>query len=108
MDLYRREKTMRIAVPHNTSKEAARTKITERVKHLLNQFGDKADDISHEWAGDTMKFRGKARGMTVEGTVEVTDADVVIDGKLPLLAKPFESRIKHTIERETESMFGKA
>ena len=29
----------------------------------------------------------------------------IVDGKLPLIAKPFESRIKSTIEREAEAMF---
>jgi hypothetical protein len=31
--------------------------------------------------------------------------EVIIDRKLPLLAKLFESRIRHTVEREAESMF---
>src|SRR5204862_2930474 len=39
------------------------------------------------------------------GTLEVTDAAVVIDVKLPLLAKPFESRIRQTVERELEALF---
>lgn len=96
---------MRIAVEHNTTREAARKRVEERLGQLLGQFGEKADDVQHEWSGDTLRFRGKAKGLTVEGTLEVTDAAVVIDGKLPLIAKPFEGRIREAVAREADSMF---
>jgi hypothetical protein len=96
---------MRIAVPHNTSKDIARRKVEERLGALLGQFGDRAEEMSHEWAGDLLRFKGKARGLTVEGTVEITDAAVIIDGKLPLIAKPFESRIRQAVEREADQIF---
>ncbi len=96
---------MRIAVPHNTSKDVARRKVEDRLGQLLGQFGDRADELAHEWSGDTLRFKGKARGLTVEGTVEITDAAVIIDGKLPLIAKPFESRIRQAVEREADQIF---
>jgi hypothetical protein len=96
---------MRIAVPHNTSPDRARQIVERKLHGLLAQFGDRADEIDHHWIGDTLRFKGKARGFTVEGTIEITPSDVIIDGKLPLLAKPFESRIRQTVEREAEAMF---
>jgi hypothetical protein len=96
---------MRIAVTHNTSRENARKKVEQRLSHLLSQFGGKADEIEHAWTGDTLRFKGKARGLSVEGTVEVTDAAVVIDGKLPLIAKPFEGRIREAVQKEADAMF---
>jgi putative polyhydroxyalkanoate system protein len=96
---------MRIAVNHNTSRTNARNKVEQKIDQLLSQFGGKADEIAHEWQGDTLKFKGKARGLTVEGTVEVTDAAVVIDGKLPLIAKPFEGKIREAVEKEAAAMF---
>lgn len=96
---------MRIDVPHNTSKEIARTKVESRLNQLLAKFGGQADDMEHSWFGDTLRFKGKAKGMAVEGTVEITDAAVVIDGKLPMLARMFEGKIRHAVEREAESMF---
>ena len=99
---------MRIAVPHNTTKQNARVTVERKLGQLLSQFGEQADDVQHEWSGDMLRFKGKARGFTVEGTVEITEAAVVIDGKLPLLAKPFEGRIRQTVEREAEMMFRRA
>lgn len=96
---------MRIAVPHNTTKDRARQIIEQRIGDLTRQFGHQADDLQQDWFGDTLRFKGKARGLTLEGSVEVTDQVVIIDGKLPLIAKPFEGRIRQTVESEAERMF---
>ena len=96
---------MRIAVPHHTSKENARRRVEWRLDQLLAQFGGRADEIEHEWLGDTLRFKGKARGLSVEGTVEVTDSEVIVDGKLPLMARMFEGRIRQAVEREADAMF---
>lgn len=96
---------MRIAVPHNTTKENARRKVEERLGQLLSQFGGHAEDVSHEWIGDTLEFKGKAKGLALKGRAEVTEAAVIIDAKLPLIAMPFEGRIREAVQKEADSMF---
>lgn len=96
---------MRIAVPHNTTRDKARKLIEQKMTALQTQYGHYANDIDHQWQGDTLHFGFKAKGINGKGTVEITDSDVIIDGKLPLIAKPFESRIRSTVEREAEQMF---
>ena len=96
---------MRVTVPHNTTKAAARQKVEKRLDDLQRQYGHYASHIQKNWQGDRLDFEVKARGFTGKGTVEVTDTEVIIDGKLPLIARPFEPRIKNTIEREAEAMF---
>lgn len=96
---------MRIAVPHNTSKDMARNRVEQRLGQLLGQFGHHAEDLEHEWSGDMLRFKGKARGLSVDGTVEITDAAVIIDAKLPFIAKPFEGRIRQAVEKEAAAMF---
>lgn len=96
---------MRIAVPHKTTKAKARRVIEERIANAQQQYGHSIDAANYEWSGDLLSFQFKAKGITGKGTVEITDTEVIIDGKLPLIARPFESRIRSTVERETESMF---
>ena len=96
---------MNIAVPHNTTQAEARKRVEAKIAELLSQFGDRAEDLSHEWSGDTLRFRGKARGLKVEGTVEVTDREVIFESKLPLIAKPFEPKIRHAVVQEAEKIF---
>jgi len=96
---------MRIALPHHTSKAAARKKVEERLGQLLGQFGSRADEIDHSWSGDTLSFKGKAKGLKVEGTIDVTDTEIVLHAKLPFMAIPFEGKIRHAVEKEAGSMF---
>ena len=96
---------MRISVPHNTTREEARRKIEQRLSNLEGQYGHYASDIDKNWEGDRLNFNVKAKGMSGSGWLEITDTEVIVDGKLPLMARPFESRIKSTIEREAEQMF---
>lgn len=96
---------MRIAVPHHTTRTNARTTIEQKLTALLNQFGGKVEDLQHQWTGDTLEFKGKARGFHVQGSVEVTDQEIILEGKLPLMALPFEPKIKEAVKREAENMF---
>ncbi|HEX2834857.1 MAG TPA: polyhydroxyalkanoic acid system family protein [Thermoanaerobaculia bacterium] len=96
---------MRIAVPHNTTRDAARKRVEQKIDQLLSQFGGRAEEIKHEWAGDTLRFKGRARGFSVEGTVEITDAAVILDSKLPFIAMPFEGKIRQAVEREADALF---
>jgi putative polyhydroxyalkanoate system protein len=96
---------MRIAVPHNTTKEKARQIVEARIEDLQRQYGHYTSDLEKSWDGDRLDFSVKAKGFHGKGTVEITNTDVIIDGKLPLIAKPFEPRIRSTVEREAEQMF---
>ena len=96
---------MRIVIPHHTDRISARRRIDARLQDLLGQHGHYLSDINQHWEGDRLVFSGSAKGFKANGSVEVTDTDVIVDGKLPLIAKPFESRIKSTIEREAEAIF---
>jgi hypothetical protein len=96
---------MRIIVPHRTDKDTARRKVNERIAQLVAQYGHYLSESEQRWDGDRLLFSASARGFKTNGIVEITDSEVIIDGKLPLLAKPFESRVKSTIEREASAMF---
>jgi predicted metal-dependent hydrolase len=96
---------MRISVPHRIDKATARKRIEERLHQMLGTYGHYLSEIEHRWEGDRLIFSGKAKGMKANGTVDITDNEVIIDGKLPLLARPFEPRIKSTIEKEAKTIF---
>ena len=99
---------MRIAVPHFTTPDKARKVVEERLRGLERQYGNYASDLEHQWQGNTLHFGFKAKGISGRGTVEITETEIILHGKLPLIAKPFESRIRSTVEREAESMFRRA
>lgn len=96
---------MRINVPHQTTQSIARERVERHLGDLLAQHGHRAQNLEHEWSGNTVRFKGKANGLALEGSVEVTDQEIIIDAKLPLIAKPFEGKIRAAIEKEADSMF---
>jgi putative polyhydroxyalkanoate system protein len=96
---------MRIAVPHFTTQQEARKRVEARLDDLVAQFGHNADERQHEWTGDTLRFKGKAKGLKVEGTLEITPAEVIIDAKLPFIANMFEGRIRSTVQKEADALF---
>ena len=96
---------MRIAISHHTTKEKARTVLEQKLSSLLAQFGSHANEVQHSWSGDTLSFNGKARGFALSGTIEVTDDEVIVDGKLPMLAIPFEPKIRAAVTKEAEQIF---
>lgn len=96
---------MRIHVPHQTTQAIARERVEQHLGHLLSTHGQHAEELEHEWAGNTVHFKGKAKGLSVQGSVEVTDQEIIVDAKLPLIAKPFEGKIRAAIEKEADSMF---
>lgn len=96
---------MKLSFPHNTTPARARKKIERLLQDLSRKNGDIVSDLEQEWDQDTLVFAFRAKGMKAKGTLDVTDEEIVLDGKLPLLALPFESRIKQQIEQEGKKLF---
>jgi hypothetical protein len=96
---------MRMTVTHHTTRENARRIIDQKIVELEGKYGHYASEIERRWTGDVLNFSFKAKGFQGKGSLEITDSEVIVDGKLPLIAKPFESRIRSTVEREGAELF---
>jgi len=72
---------MRVTVPHNTDKETARRKINERLGQIFAQYGHYLSESNHKWEGDRLVFSGVVKGFKANGSVQITDSEVIIDGK---------------------------
>ena len=96
---------MKITLPHHTDRKTARKKLEHLMKDLSKRHSDTITDLDQHWEGDQLRFSFKAKGLKASGSLEVTDEDLIVDGKLPLMALPFESKIKSAIEKEAKSLF---
>src|ERR1051326_6413248 len=96
---------MRVIVLHNTTKEEARKKIDQRLGQLLGQYGHYLSESQTNWCGYRLDFSGKAKGFSASGSVEITETEVILDGKLPLIARPFEPRMNGRFASRSETMF---
>lgn len=96
---------MEVRIPHHTTAKAARSKVESILDEASQKHAHLIQELSHQWAGDTLEFDFKAAGFKVTGSLAVTPNELVIKGKVPLFAKPFESKIVHAIEKEAKKHF---
>jgi len=99
---------MRIAIPHHTTRANAHRIIEQKLSQVEQHYGQYVSDVEQQWTGDTLTIAAKAKGFSIKGTIEITDTEVILDGKLPLMAKMFEGRIKSTVEKEGTELFRQA
>lgn len=96
---------MKLNVPHHTTRAEAKKKVRNLLSNLAEEHSDVVSDVEESWSKDRLDFGFRARGFKAKGNLEVTDDEIVLEGKLPLLAKPFEPKIKSVIEREAKKIF---
>ena len=97
---------MKISYPHNGDQADARIKLEEALDGALTKHGSKLSKEEHHWDGDTLLFSATASGVTVNGTLEVTDANIEIDVHVPLFARPFEGQAKSRIIKALDDLMG--
>lgn len=65
-----------------------------------------ADIEEERWEGDTLHFAFTTQGQRIEGQLEVTDKEFVLNAKLPLMLRMFEGRIEKMIQEQGKQMLG--
>ncbi len=88
-----------------TAADTARGEVERALPGLLQEFGSDVSEISHVWIGNSMNFSFRAGGWSIKGKINVTESNVLIEANLPLLARPFEGRIRSATERKLEQIF---
>ena len=96
---------MRIARKHNMNKTGAKARLGSVLTQLLTDFGTEASDLKSGWSGDAMDFSFGTSWGNVRGKLAVTDADVMLDVQLPLVARLIEGRIRDEAERKLREYF---
>lgn len=91
---------MRVSFAHGSDDRArVREQIESAIPKLLAEAGGRAEAVEYAWEGDTLRFSFRALGRSLRGSAAVTDTEIVVDMGLPLVARPFEGRVKsHILE----------
>ncbi len=97
---------MQIVRRHNTTKQQAKETLDAELPRLLTRFGDGLSNVATSWSDSAMKFSFRARGISFNGTLEVTEAQFVLDVGIPLLARPFQGRVETEIHKWVDDVFG--
>lgn len=93
-----------ISVPHQLPQEEA----LSRVKNLLAEVQEEQkhliDDLSEEWDGNNAKFSFNAKGFSLDGTIQVNEKDVTIQGDLPFMLSFFKGKIEEVIKNKAAAI----
>ncbi|HVT44936.1 MAG TPA: polyhydroxyalkanoic acid system family protein [Thermoanaerobaculia bacterium] len=96
---------MHIVIRHHSTPDEAKVRVEHLLHELMERDGDRVAAPQHRWVGDALLFSFRTKGFEIKGKLEVTEHDLILDGKLPFLALPFESKIRSRIEQEAERIF---
>ncbi len=92
---------MEIRYKHNKTKDEAYKAIDGFLGKLEEEYKDLIEDYSGSWnsSKDIMDFSLSARGFKISGNVQLYDNLIVLEGKLPLLAKLYQGKIESMIKK---------
>ena len=95
---------MRIEYNYDGTRDHACQQIDTLLASLQEQYGDKISNHSISWnsARDKMAFSFGVYGFTLKGTVQIQDGKIVLDGKIPFLARAFQGKAETLIREKLE------
>jgi hypothetical protein len=98
---------MKHKIPHGLDKELARKathKAIETYKARFQQYNPEA-----KWTTeDRCNVSFSAKGIKLDGVLEIAENDVVLDLEVPLLLRPFRGKAVAIIEEEIQEWVKKA
>ena len=100
-------KPVNVTIAHDLGREAAHQRIEGGIDKLLNSMAGGMLTFDRQWAGDTMSFGARAMGQHVTGKVEVREAEVEIEVRLPIFLAGMAETIAGKIRGESKLLLEK-
>lgn len=95
---------MHFKVPHQTSQAEAITKLRRALHDAQGQIPKDVSIDRQEWNNNVLTFAVTVQGKEITGSLTVTETELEIDAKLPLLWRLFEGKIESMIAEQLKSL----
>ena len=86
--------------PHKLGQEEAIRRLRDKFEFVRNLYHDRVSGLQEQWNGGTYSFGFKIVGMSIAGTITVTDDSVKTATDLPLAAMIFKKPIEERVRKE--------
>ena len=100
---------MRIEYKHNLGREQAYEKLEGIKGVLLGKYSRLVSGYDYTWSDDhgRMDFTITAKGITTEGSLELDDNNLVLEGKIPWAVKLLfsEGRLEEIAREQLDRLF---
>lgn len=99
---------MQIRYRHGLGANEAYRRVDGLLSRLQEQYGDQLSDFYTNWDSDRrrMDYRFRTHGLGIEGSIQLGDGEIVLNGKLPLRAKIFQGKIERAIKEQLVEQMG--
>ncbi len=93
----------------NYSQEEAYQKIDSFLDGLVKEHSNLVSNPQKEWnaSKDKMNFSFEAKGYNINGDIIIQGKELVLNGKLPLVARMFSGKIERMINENLDNLFNK-
>jgi hypothetical protein len=101
---------MEIKYPlNNYTKEDAYHLIDGFLDSLVNQYSDMISNPEKEWnkQKDKMNFKFEAKGYEISGDIRLQEKELILNGKLPFVARLVSGKIERIINEKLDELFVK-
>ncbi|MDO4558158.1 MAG: polyhydroxyalkanoic acid system family protein [Planctomycetia bacterium] len=89
--------SFRIQVPNSRPREEKVARLRSFVSRMERKFAGNISQARSEWTDDRMTFSLVFHGFRIAGTMTVENEEVIVEGRIPILAVPFMRRIEDEI-----------
>jgi Putative polyhydroxyalkanoic acid system protein (PHA_gran_rgn) len=83
-----------LTVPHELGQAGAQTRVVGLITDVLAKYGSQLSDVHQEWNGNTCNLGWKSMGMGMTAVLVVNDADVSVDGTMPMAFMAFKGKME--------------
>ncbi len=96
---------MRVAIPHQLGREEARRRMHGSSDQIGNAIPGGMADIDASWSSeDQLNLAINAMGQSLNGTIEVGDAEIVFTMDLPMALSFIEPMVESAIRQQGQKM----
>ena len=97
-----------VSIPHQLGRVEARRRIETDFAKILHLFPGGKADCSQRWEGDRLAFAVTALGQTVTGVIDVRDAEVTMEIRLPGVLGVIAGGLKRRLEKTGQRLLTKS
>ena len=95
---------MKVTVPYKLNKTEAVKRIKNLLLELQTEYKGQVSDVKSRWTDSQAIYSFKMNGLQIKGTILINDRNVIVNGKLPLIAMAFRSQIENIIRQKATEL----
>lgn len=100
-------KPLVVVIPHQLGRAEARRRLETGLVRLKTTFADKVTSVNEAWTGDHLDVAVAALGQSVSAGLDVGEADVRVEIRLPWLLAMVTEKARVFVEKQGQLLLEK-